>query len=464
MNKPFRRLLAAVIAALAVAVSLSAFQAPSRFVDPKDRVIVVISIDGFPGWEWQDPRLPVPNLWKLASEGVKAKTVTGTNPTVTWPSHTSMITGVRAAKHGVLFNGLPVRGGDNAPLTIKPWHQKEDLVQAPTAYDVIFNAGFTTAEVDWVAIHKAKTITWSFPEVPNPAGAIEREMIAAETISERDVREFFKSSPAWRDYYWTQAAVHILKQHKPNLLLFHLLNTDAANHMFGPKSWASSSAYAYADECVAKIVAALKTSGLYDRATILVVTDHGFKAAKSFVKPNAILQRLGLLRVEDGKTICDAYALGSGGSTMIYFTNPAKKQELGPRLAQVFRETEGVDRVLTPADFGKSDMPDPASNSRMADLMLFAKNGYAFAGGHTVPEIAGTGGGYPGHHGYFATDPDMYLTFIAWGYGIRAGASLEKMSHLDVAPTLAALLGLEMKNVEGRVLKEILVPEQVRSR
>jgi predicted AlkP superfamily pyrophosphatase or phosphodiesterase len=450
--------------ALAAATLLSPAQNVSRFVPPKDRVIVVISIDGLPGWEWQDARLPVPNLWRLAREGVRAKTVTPTNPTVTWPSHTSMITGVRPARHGVLFNGLPVRGGDRAPLTIKQWHPKEDLVQAPTAYDLIYNAGFTTAEVDWVAIHEAKTITWRFPEIPDPAGVIEREMIAAGTITEPEVREFFKSSPVWRDYYWTQAAVHILKRHKPNLLLFHLLNVDANNHLHGPRTYASKTAYAYADECVAKILDALNTAGLSEGATVLIVTDHGFKSAKRFVKPNAILHRLGLLSVEEGKTVCDAYALGSGGSTMIYVTNPARKQELASRLAEVFRQMEGVDRVLTPAEFDKWDLPHPASNPRMADLMVFAKDGYAFAGGHTGPEVDGKDAGYPGHHGYAAGDPDMNTTFIAWGYGIRAGVSLERMSVLDVAPTLAALLGLEMKNVEGRVLQEILVPEQVRQR
>jgi predicted AlkP superfamily pyrophosphatase or phosphodiesterase len=171
-----------------------------------------------------------------------------------------------------------------------------------------------------------------------------------------------------------------------------------------------------------------------------------------------------LLTVKDGKTECDAYALGTGGSTMVYITNPARRQELAAKLAETFRNTEGVGEVLLPAGFAKWDMPDPAKNSRMSDLVLVAKDGYAFHGSLDGPDIGGPETGYPGHHGYAASDPDMNTMFLAWGYGIRAGATLDRMSMLDVAPTLAALLGLELKNVEGRVLQEILVADQLKKR
>ena len=440
----------------------AASQATDRYVAPKDRVVVVISIDGLPGWEWQDPRLPVPNLWKLVNSGVRATAATTTNPTMTWPSHTSMVTGVPPARHGLLYNGLPVRDGERAPVTIKPWVPKEELVLAPTVYDLAYHAGFTTAEVDWVAIHQAKTITWRFPEVPDPAGVVEREMAAASILSETDAREFSMFSPVAHDRYWTDAAVHILKRHKPNLLLFHLLNVDSSNHNYGPRTNASKTAYAYADECVAKIVNALKSAGLSDRATILVVSDHGFKTARRLVKPNAILRRLELLSINNEKISGDVYATSSGGSSMLYILNANRKAELTPKLADAFRAVEGVDRVVLPEEFAKWGLPNPATNARMGDLFLLAKDGYAFNARPDGPELAGMEGVYPGNHGYASTDPDMAITFIASGYGIRKGATLERMSSMDVGPTIAALLGLEMKNVEGRVLKEILVSGQVK--
>ncbi|HEU0143118.1 MAG TPA: ectonucleotide pyrophosphatase/phosphodiesterase [Bryobacteraceae bacterium] len=437
-------------AAPALAGSAAGFQGPSA----KDRVVLVISVDGFPGWEWQNPRLPVPNLWKLAQSGVRAETVKITNPTVTWPTHTSMITGVRSARHGVLANGLVQRNSDSKPVTVKPWHDREDLVQATTIYDLAYDAGLTTAEVDWVAIYNAKRITWRFPEVPDPAGKIEREMIEAGLIFELDIKEFFKSSPVWRDQQWTQAGVHIITKHAPNLLLFHLLNTDAANHAYGPRTPASQTAYAFADECVAKLLNALKTANLWERATVFIVTDHGFKPITSAVKPNAILRQMGLVRGSGSAIECDAWVLPIAGIAGVYFVNPEKKAGLAARLPEVFAKAEGVLRVLAPDEFAAFDLPHPDRNSRAPDLVLVAKDGYTFNAAH---EGDATGPApYRGTHGYPASDPDMNGTFIASGYGIRKGARLDQMSHLDVGPTIGALLGIEMKNVEGRVLTEIL--------
>jgi predicted AlkP superfamily pyrophosphatase or phosphodiesterase len=77
-------------------------------IPAKDRIVVVISLDGFPAYAFEDPTLPTPTLWRLAREGAMAGGMRVSNPSVTWPNHTSMVTGVRPEKHGVLFNGLLV--------------------------------------------------------------------------------------------------------------------------------------------------------------------------------------------------------------------------------------------------------------------------------------------------------------------------------------------------------------------
>jgi predicted AlkP superfamily pyrophosphatase or phosphodiesterase len=61
-----------------------------------------------------------------------------------------------------------------------------------------------------------------------------------------------------------------------------------------------------------------------------------------------------------------------------------------------------------------------------------------------------------GAHGYPAGDPDLQSLFIAWGRGIKSGVRLDSVDNVDVAPTAAHLLGFEMKNVDGRLLKDIL--------
>lgn len=432
---------------------------------PRDRTVIVISIDGLPGHAWEDPRLPMPHLRKLAKEGVLGEGMTPPNPTVTWPSHTTMVTGVLPEKHGVLYNGLPVRMGEKKPIRVEPWRPKNELVLAPTVYDKAFQAGLTTAQVDWVAITDPKTITWQFPEVPDPQGKIEKELVASGAITAEEVEEFMKGNPAWRDQKWTAAAIHIMKQHKPNLMLFHLLNTDAINHATGPKGHASNTAYAFADSLVGDFLRALEEAGLKDKTTIFVVSDHGFKTAKQIIKPNAILRQKGLLRGAGTEIDCDIYVYPEGGTAMLYITDSSRPKELLKTAKEIFSSVEGIDQIIEPKDYASYGFPQPTPGGRMADLVLAAKDGYAFSGTTTGDAVALPGqGGNPGNHGYLNTFPDLRTTFLAWGHGIQKGTTIGRINAADLAPTIAYLLGVDMGKVKGRVLKEIFTPDAAPAR
>jgi predicted AlkP superfamily pyrophosphatase or phosphodiesterase len=429
-------------------------------IPAKDRIVVLISVDGFPAWIWKDPNLVIPNLRKLAAEGAVAEKMTVSNPSITWINHTTLVTGVNPQKHGVLFNGLLVRNGPTQPLAIEQWRDKADLVHVPTVYDAAFQAGLKTAQVDWVAILNSGTIHHEFLEIPKPGGAIEQEMIAAGTVSADDIRNWTKGRTiVWRDDIWTKAATHIIEKHRPNLLLYHTLTTDAVNHANGPGSIASYTAYAYADRLIGDLLESLTRAGLRDRATIVVATDHGFKKVQKIVHTNVALRDAGLIRIKDGKVeSCDAYAMPQGGLCFVYVTDPAKRSELLPKLQTLCAGLEGVKEVIDGRDGPKLGMPTPAENQGMGDLVLYAKDGYAFFQGLDGTEIVREGKNYSGTHGYRNTDPELDGIFLASGYGIKPGTKLERVSNLDVAPTIAKLLGVPLPNVEGRVLEEILVP------
>src|ERR671937_222526 len=84
------------------------------------RHVVLISLDGYSAYSLRDPQTPAPTLRKLIREGAWAPDgMTNVNPTVTWPNHTSMVTGVDASRHGVLYNGLPVR--KDGTVKVEPW-------------------------------------------------------------------------------------------------------------------------------------------------------------------------------------------------------------------------------------------------------------------------------------------------------------------------------------------------------
>jgi predicted AlkP superfamily pyrophosphatase or phosphodiesterase len=420
--------------------------------------LVIITLDGFGGWALDDPHLPLPTLRRLAAEGATARGMRPVNPTVTWPNHTSIVTGVTPAKHGVLFNGTLIRQPGAVPR-VEPWLDKKDMVRVETLYDAAFARGLTTAQVDWVAIYNAPTITWEFAERPpsGGGGALAGEMVKAGLVSQADVDTFGSQNILFRDDVWTKAAVHLLKQHQPNLLLFHLLTLDSTQHRYGPRTPAAMNTMALLDSQVSTIIRTLEETGLAATTTVFVLSDHGFKAVKHQVLPNAALLKAGLLQAADGKvTATQAYAVPEGGSALVYITVPDPSGDLLARTRQALAGLEGIDKIVEPKDYAGYGLPSPSSNDQMSALFLTAKDGYAFAGAAGDRIVIDAPEGSLGAHGYTASDPDLQSLFIAWGRGIRSGVRLDTVDNVDVAPTASHLLGFEMKNVDGRVLKDIL--------
>ena len=111
--------------------------------------VVVISLDAFGAASLHEPQLPAPTLHALMQRGVYAVSMQPINPTITWPNHTAMVTGVDASLHHVLVNGLIVNQRTATPPRIDMGAPKSRLVAVPTVYDVAHQAGLTTAEVDW---------------------------------------------------------------------------------------------------------------------------------------------------------------------------------------------------------------------------------------------------------------------------------------------------------------------------
>ena len=438
----------------------NAIAAPAK-ISFSDQHVVLISIDGFPARLWSDPALPAPNLRKLAAAGAHAKAMTVSNPSITWINHTTLVTGVTPRKHGVLFNGLLVRQANGLPPKIEQWADKERMVFVPTLYDVAHQAGLTTAEADWVAVTRARTIDWSFPELPSPDGKIEREMIAAGAFSEQKIQwmQFGagRKNSAWLDECWTRGAQFILEKHRPNLLLYHILNTDAVHHIYGAGTLASYTALAYADRLVGDLLQSIEASGIRNKTSVFVVTDHGFKRVSKVIMPNLVLKKAGYFKTH-GTTVteCDAAAMAQGGMCFLYVQDASKKVALLPKLRELFENVEGVERVLNGSDGPALGMPTPSENQGMGDLVLYAKAGYAFKQEFLGEDVVSASGSYNGTHGYLNSDPELDGIFIASGDGIRSGAELERVSNLDVAPTIARLLGLSLPEVDGRVLEEIL--------
>ena len=459
MTPGLRQILSCLVFVALISTALGS--APQTQPSPdKSRHIVLISLDGFPSWALDDPYLPVPTLRRLAARGALAKGMRPVNPTVTWPNHTTLVTGVTPAKHGVLFNGL-LKRDPGVPPRVEPWLHRDEMVRVKTLYDIAHARGLTTAQVDWVAIQDAPTVTWAFPERPPPAGQIAQELVTAGVLSQTELETFATRNIVWRDRVWTQAAAHIIEKHRPNLMMFHLLNLDSTQHRYGPRTHAAMTTMSLLDAQVAEIVAAVDRAGLTARTTFVVVSDHGFKLVKRQIRLNAAFMKAGLLKAQDGKVLqSDAYVVPEGGSAIVYLTVPDPTGELLARARKAIAGIEGIDAIIEPADYARFGLPLPTVNNQMGVLFVTPKDGYSFTAAVGEEVVVDATEGSLGAHGYPATDADLSALFIASGAGIRQGVTLGVIDNVDVAPTMAELLGLNLPNVDGKVLKEILGSRQ----
>ncbi|WP_158944018.1 alkaline phosphatase family protein [Granulicella sp. S190] len=418
-------------------------------------VVVVITIDGFPARALEDPRLPMPVLRSLAATGAVAKEMQPINPTVTWPNHTAMITGVDASEHFVMANGLIVMPPDGSAPVVEPWTDKEKLVHARTLYEAAAEKGLTTGQVDWVAVYGAKGIRWQFGEKPDVRDEIPNDLIAQGILTREEVEHFGEgSSPAWRDEVWTDAAVDILARHTPDLLLFHLLQTDSIQHEYGPLTPAAYASYAYADHCLGRVVEAARTAGILDRTTFFILSDHGFATYTHTISPNVALIEQGLLHRQGNGYVGDVWVKAEGGAASVYIRDVRRRAELLPKLKAYFAGVPGIEHVYTNEEARGLGIPDEAKSDQAPQIYLAAGADYAFSD-DTNGELV-RASSPKGQHGYLNTMADMQALFVASGAAIKPGVALGAISNLAVAPTIAKVLGVKLPEAKHAPLDEIL--------
>src|SRR3954447_5766036 len=131
-----------------------------------DRIVVLVSIDGLANFYMDDPSAEMPTIRKLAAEGARAASMRASDPTVTWPNHTTLVTGVSPAKHGVLANNYYDRvKGEKVTLIWDPVFDKDEVVKVPTIYDLAKAAGLKTAGIRWPMTRGASAIDWNCPDL-----------------------------------------------------------------------------------------------------------------------------------------------------------------------------------------------------------------------------------------------------------------------------------------------------------
>ncbi|MFG0335812.1 MAG: alkaline phosphatase family protein, partial [Maioricimonas sp. JB049] len=369
--RPLARLMA-VLAALVMA-------APLRAADRHtDHCVVLVSVDGLAGFYLDDPRAELPTLRKLAAEGARAEGMVCSFPTVTWPNHTTLVTGTGPGRHGVLGNNyLDRRSGEKIPLIPDPLFDKEQIVRSPTVYDVAHRAGLVTAGIIWPATRNARTLDWTVPDMggegswPKYGTPVWMEELRREGIPV-DKHAAWVREPAGgvqRDWLYTRLAAHLFENHPPNLLLIHLVEVDHVQHKYGPRTPEAYWSVSYADDRIRDLVEAARRSPYGDKTTFVIASDHGFFPIEQDIRPNVKLRQLGLVATEGNRvTGKQAWCVAQGGGCMVYVLDEDRRDEIVGRLKKELGGVEGVQAVFTPDQFDQLGQATPDEDTRAPDL------------------------------------------------------------------------------------------------
>lgn len=426
---------------------------------------VLISIDGLAAFYWTDPRVRAPRLRALADRGAVARRMSAVFPTTTWPTHVSLVTGVRPARHGVAGNHVLNReSGVVEDLTGDPIHDAARLLRVPTVYDVAHRAGLRTAAVDWPCTRRSAGLDWNLPFFKDQRvfetqtdPRVWAELAALGRPLDRQGEWALLPKRFLKDAMVADVAAHVLARHAPDLLLVHFLCTDSFQHLHGPRSPEAYWAIEYVDRCVGTVLDALPAGALDRDTRVFVVSDHGFLPSEQEIRVNVWLRRRGLLAVDAEGRIGDARArlVMNHGAGYVYLAQGADRAALAKDLLAELRALPGVAGAWTADEYAALGLPDPADNPLAGDLVLDAAPGFAFGDEARGEAILGPPK-YRGTHGQRPEHPDNGAFFLAAGAGIRRGVGLGEITSRDVAPTLAAGLGLAMPDVEGRLLEAAL--------
>ena len=367
-------------------------------------ILILISFDGW-RWDYID-RQPVPNLKALAARGVRAKAMIPSFPVLTFPNHYTLVTGLYPEHHGIVGN------------TMRDASMPERFTQSSeTAKDARWWGG----EPLWVTAirqgRRAGTMFW-----PGTEAAI------------GGVRPTY-----WKPYDQKFATMDRVAQaltwlalpaaERPSFVSLYFEEVDTAGHDFGPDSAELAAAATHLDDALGTLVAGVHALGLDDRASIVVVSDHGMTPVSydRIVYLDALID-LGTVEI-----------LESGANLQI---TPRDGDEEG-----LYRRLHGKHPKL--AIYKRPDVPARlhfSDNARIAAIVGVPEDGWSVTSGQrlTQEEL------HVGAHGYTPTTRDMGALFVAAGPPLRRGIVVAPFENVHVYDLLCRILTITPAKNDGR--------------
>ncbi|MFD0767875.1 alkaline phosphatase family protein [Bacillus sp. CGMCC 1.60114] len=432
---------------------------------PATKHVIVLSFDCLSALDF--PILQnLPHFRSLLKRGAYAEKVESIYPSVTYPSHATIVTGNYPVKHGVVNNTL-LQPGKESP----DWHWYRRSIKGTTLYDEARKANLKTAALLWPVTGKAK-IDYNMPEIfPNRPwqNQVLVSLFSGSPLYQLELNQRFGhirnglSQPELDDFVLA-SAVHTIQTKKPNLMFVHFTDLDTQRHYHGFSSEEIVAAIHRHDKRLGAIVEALKESGMYEETTIIALGDHSALDEHKAIQLNALLREKGFLTVNKKGEVTNwkAYCQSCDGSAYVYVKDKNDTETIGSlhRLLQeiIQDEQNGIEFLLT-----DEEAKDLGADGNCL-FMLEAREGYYFLENHTgdlireiTREDVTSSKKYTfGTHGYSPSKPNYETIFMAAGKGIRQGAIIPHMRLIDEGPTIARLLGLHLGETDGTVIEELL--------
>jgi predicted AlkP superfamily pyrophosphatase or phosphodiesterase len=419
---------------------------------------VLISIDGLkPEYVLAADAhgLKIPNLRGLVARGAHATGVVGVVPTVTYPSHTTLVTGVAPARHGIITNTTfdPFNRNQGG------WYWYASDIRVPTLWHAVMAAGRTTGNVHW-PVTVGADITWNLPQYWRTGEPDDRKVVRAlSTPGLYDAMEHDVGVPyadgidesIEGDELRARFAVRMIESRRPALMLAYFTALDHEQHHSGPFSPASLATLERIDAIVGAVMTAAARAYGGD-AVIAIVSDHGFQRTDRALNLIHALRSAGLVdyasSADDKPTAWRAAIWPGGGSAAIVLRDTADVATRD-RVAQLLRtlaadSSNGIERVIDGAELRRREgFPNAA-------FLVNLRDGYTFGYNSNGPLVVQVPVG--GMHGYLPDSPAMRASFIIAGPGIPSGRDLGLVDQRAIAPTLARVLGVRLPNAEAQAL------------
>jgi predicted AlkP superfamily pyrophosphatase or phosphodiesterase len=433
--------------------------------------VLMISIDGLkPEYvtHADEHGLKIPTLRRFIKEGTYADGVVAVLPTVTYPDHTTLITGVWPAEHGILNNQVfdPERTLDGA------WYWYAESIKVPTLWDAAHAAGIGTASVSWPVSVNARSVDTLLPEYwrgtsvgagQNPQ---DRYLMAAVSRPEGGLEEMERrigpymmgndTSVENGDRVRTRFALDILRNKKPGFMTIHLSAMDGSEHEAGPFSALADKTLETVDGMVGELIDAAMAN---DPATkVVVVSDHGFLDITHTVnlyEPflDAGMVTFGKKMGHDGETTVvtswKAQLWTAGGLTAVMLHDPAdssvKAQVKGILDKLMADPANGVERILDAKETSER------GGFTGASYVIVMQPGYTMGAAMTGPMVVESTG--KGSHGFLPQFPEMHSSFFVMGEGVAKGRDLGTIDMRQIAPTVAGVLGVSLPAAKQPRLK-----------